>query len=79
MSAWKIQYPTVPHLKFLELPLRGTLSERFVLMNQKCSCNTDFVIVNSHTGDYVEMKNSVEDAFHHLTSGQESKGAATMC
>lgn len=37
MSDWKIQYLTVPHLKFLELPLRGTLSERFVLMNQKCS------------------------------------------
>lgn len=27
----------------------------------------------------MEMKNSVEDAFHHLTPGQESRGAATMC
>lgn len=27
----------------------------------------------------MEMKNSVEDAFHHLTPGQESRGAATTC
>lgn len=25
------------------------------------------------------MKNSVEDAFHHLTPGRESRGAATTC
>lgn len=79
MSDWRIQYPTVPHLKFLELPLHGTLSKRFVLMYHKCSKNTDFVIANTPTGDYVEMKNSVEDAFCHLTPGQESRAAAIMC
>lgn len=64
-SDWRIQQCTVPHLKFQELPLHGTLSRRFLLMNQKCSWNTDFVIANTPTGDYyMEMKNSVEDAFH---------------
>jgi len=67
------------NLLCLELPLHGNLSERFVVVNQKCSCNTDFVIANTPTGDYVEMKKSIEDAFYHLTTGQESRRAATVC
>lgn len=35
MSRWRTQYPPVPHLRFVQLPLHGPLSKRFVVMKSE--------------------------------------------